>query len=151
MSKVDVKRHIGHYWPSTNQVGRKVILLYHSIGNTCWGMPKQNFISQMDWIMDHCQVLTLSDLIKSKPNKEIQIALTFDDGYQTLYEQVAPILVKKNISGTVYINTGWMGETESHRKKSIAALGHYPEELFLTWHEVGVLHKMGWEIGSHWV
>lgn len=79
----------------------------------------------------------------------LQVTITFDDGYASLHDQVAPILAEYGATAMVYLNTGWIGDTT--RKASDAALGHYPNEHFLTWREVEALAKAGWTFGSHGV
>ncbi|EKD71145.1 MAG: polysaccharide deacetylase [uncultured bacterium] len=148
MNSLDIKRRLGYYWPARQQ-NRKIILLYHSVGDTTWAMSEYDFSIQMDWLADHCKILSLTDLIHSEPSEDLQVAITFDDGYRTLHHYVAPILVKKNMSGMVYLNTGWISDTDNQRKLSVPELGHYPDESFLTWQEVKELHQMSWEIGSH--
>lgn len=104
----------------------------------------------MEWLARHCAILPLTELLtNSLSNQQIQVALTFDDGYACLYDTVLPILNAVKAVGTVYLNTGWI-DRES-RKASSAELGHYPGEYFLTWSEVSALDKAGWEIGSHGV
>ena len=150
MSNLVLKRYLGKMWPA-QQVGRKIALLYHSVGNSSWALDKKMFYDQIDWLCDHYQVLPMTEIIHSKPNKEIQIALTFDDGYATLYDQVAPKLSDKKISAVIYLNTGWIASCQKERKQSRVELGHYPNESFLTWEEVKKLYDAGWEIGSHGV
>lgn len=151
MPHLHLKRKISWVWPAQYK-SRKIILLYHSVGSTPWGMHPEMFSEQINWLTDNCEVLSLTDLIQAKPNKEvIQVAITFDDGYTTLYNQVAAKLKQKNISATVYLNTGWISEDENVHKSSEAKLGHYPDEFFLSWKEVKELYKAGWEIGSHGV
>lgn len=148
MKHMDWKRRIGTVWPAHFE-NRKVILLYHSVGDTSWSMPSSNFCDQMSWLKDHCVIRTLTDLIKNEPADEIQVAITFDDGYSSLYNRVAPILSEYKIIPMVYINTEWISENEVNRRQSAAKLGHYPDETFLIWTEVAELHNQGWEIGSH--
>lgn len=150
MPHLKLKRYLGKVWPAKN-AARKIILLYHSIGNHAWALTPKKFYDQINWLCDHHHVLPLTEILKSKPSKEIQIALTFDDGYSTLFDQVAPKLLERKINATVYMNTGWITNHQDERKKSDASLGHYPDEFFLTWHEVKQLYNAGWEIGSHGV
>ena len=148
MGRLSVKRQLGRIWPA-NTKNRKIILLYHSVGESSWAMNEDIFLEQINWLHENHQILPLTQLIESKPSDKIQISLTFDDGYKTLYDHVFPILLQKKINATVYINTGWISEDAKDRKKSCPELGHYPEEYFLTWHEVKHLSKNYWEIGSH--
>ncbi len=152
MTRLELKRRIAKIWPR-DYFSKKIILLYHSVGNSLLGMPKDKFRDQINWLTDHCVVVPLTELLESKPklNDTIQVALTFDDGYQSLHDQVAPILIEKKVQATVYINTGWMGEGSEGRKLSKPELGHYPDEAFLTWQEVKALYDAKWEIGSHGV
>lgn len=151
MSNLRWKQAIAHFWPAKRQSSRKIILLYHSVGATEWGMSEKSFSQQMSWLADHCFVLPLTELIHAKPSREIQVAITFDDGYKTLHDYAAPILADKKIEAMVYINTGWIDEDERQNRLSQAVLGHYPNEYFLNWREVKALHQSGWEIGSHGV
>src|SRR3990167_9687859 len=109
MSHLIFKRRIGYIWPK-KLYNRKIILLYHSVGDNLWAMPKKNFLDQINWISDYCHILNLSELIKSKSDNNIQVSITFDDGYASLYHQVIPFLKEKKINATVYINTGWIGK-----------------------------------------
>lgn len=145
MPRLELKRKLGKIWPATPS-DRKIILLYHSIGDSDWAMAKHFFRDQIHWLYDHCKILPLADLIVAKPSSEIQITITFDDGYQSLYETVHPILTEKKIPATVYLNTGWIGENDSERRSSVAKLGHYPNEYFLTWPEVKTLNEAGWDL-----
>ena len=144
------KRRLGK-WCASYIANRKVILLYHTVGQSAWALPHKQFDDQMRWLADHCEVLTVSELIHAKSTQHIQVALTFDDGYVSLYEAVLENLLAKNMKATVYVNTGWIAEKKEHHRASVASLGHYPEEYFLNWHEVSMLHQAGWEIGSHGV
>lgn len=150
MSNLEWKRKIGKLWPA-KQYGRKIILLYHSVGESLWGMQTKQFSDQINWLTDNYQIISLSDLIKSEPNENIQIALTFDDGYESLHSIALPLLSNKKINATVYLNTGWIGDSNEERKLSDSTLGHYPSESFLIWPEVLDLYNAGWEIGSHGV
>jgi peptidoglycan/xylan/chitin deacetylase (PgdA/CDA1 family) len=150
MPHLNLKRNLSKIWPAKTH-DRKLILLYHSVGHQGWAMSAQQFSEQMNWLADHCSVLSLTNLIQAEPGRDIQVALTFDDGYQSLYEQALPILIEKKLTATVYLNTGWMGQKEDERQVSRANLGHYPDETFLLWSEVEALYQAGWEIGSHGV
>ena len=150
MLRLSLKRKFAKIWPS-QQKDRKIVLLYHSLEESPWALSKNKFIEHMKWIFDHCLVLPLADLIHAKPIADIQVALTFDDGYSSLHRYVLPILEDKKMVATVYINTGWMGETVNDRKLSNAQRGHYPNDSFLVWPEVQDLYNSGWEVGSHGV
>lgn len=148
------KRHIAKFYPvfSKKNVQRKIILIYHAIGDGPWAISTENFKKQIRWLKENTDIISLTELLTNSARKNTtQVALTFDDGYSCLYDVVLPILQAENATATIYINTGWMGESEKARKKSRPDLGHYPDESFLTWDEVKKLDQNSWEIGSHGV
>ncbi|PIS28020.1 MAG: hypothetical protein COT43_07490 [Candidatus Marinimicrobia bacterium CG08_land_8_20_14_0_20_45_22] len=72
------------------------------------------------------------------------IAITFDDGYQNIYEYAFPILEEFSAPATVFIITDYIGKSndwDSH-------LGwiHFRH---LNSAEIVKLYEKGWEIGSH--
>lgn len=146
------KRRISKLYPVRTRAIRKIILLYHSVGDSPQALDSNLFYRQMEWLHKYCLVKTLTDLI-SQPSQQkcIEVAISFDDGYACLFNEVAPILSHFNMSAIVYINTGWISDNESLRKRSDPNLGHYSGESFLVWDELRELVKQGWEIGSHGV
>ena len=149
MHSLPWKRLLANLYLAPSTASRKVILLYHSIGNTPWAMDIQQFTQQMCFLQKHCEVMTLSALLRAKPSDKIQVAITFDDGYACIHDIAAPIMKEYHIPGMVYLNTNWIAENGSDRMLSQATLGHYPEESFLAWPEVESLFQQGWEFGSH--
>lgn len=148
------KRCIGRCYsllisPSCN---RRIILIYHAVGDGPWAISGNAFKKQIQWLKENCEIVSLTKLLTDEAQEnKIQVSLTFDDGYACLYDNVLPILQSENVVATVYINSGWMSESEETRKASNPDLGHYPGENFLTWDEVKALDQAGWEIGSHGV
>jgi len=63
---------------------------------------------------------------------ERTVVLTFDDGYASHFELVAPLLVRYRFTGTFFVTTGLVGKP-----------GH------LTWEQIRKLVFLGMEIGSH--
>lgn len=112
-------------------------------------MAEDKFRRQIAWLSENATLLPLEGLLKKSGDDGLRVAITFDDGYATLYDHVAPILAEHGTAATVFINTGRIGEAA--RKPSVAAQGHYPNEQFLTWREVEALVRARWTIGSHGV
>ena len=63
---------------------------------------------------------------------ERSVVLTFDDGYASHFELVAPLLVRYRFSGTFFISVGLVGRPG-----------------YLTWDQLRKLAFLGMEIGSH--
>lgn len=128
-------------------IDRRVVLIYHAVGSGPASAPEAMFRGQMAWLAEHADVEPLVDLVANSGKGGLRVALTFDDGYRSLYRLVAPVLETYSFPATVYLNSGWIGEDAP--LPSDASLGHYPDEEFLLWKEVSELAEAGWTIGSH--
>lgn len=149
MSRLLWKRGLGRLFGKPEQAARKLILLYHSLGANSPAVLEASFRQQVAWLAENATIISLDSVIQDSNERGLRVALSFDDGYASLHDHVAPILLEYGATATVYLNTGWIGETS--RKVSDVARGHYPKENFLTWSEVEALAKAGWTIGSHGV
>ena len=111
----------------------------------------EHFKRQMAWIAENAEVVSLESLMdrQFKKSGKLKVVLTFDDGYRTVHDVVAPILKQYGLPATVYLNSGHI--SDSGHELSDAEQGHYPDEEFMTWNEVNYLHDQGWIIGSHGV
>jgi peptidoglycan/xylan/chitin deacetylase (PgdA/CDA1 family) len=70
----------------------------------------QQFASHLDFLMDHYRVVPLADLIELTPTVPT-VALTFDDGFQSVYEQAWPLLSKRKLTATCYLVTDVIDNT----------------------------------------
>ena len=68
----------------------------------------------------------------TKALPERAVALTFDDGYASHFELVAPLLVRYRFSGTFFVTTGFI-----------------ERRGYLSWEQLRKLRFLGMEIGSH--
>lgn len=128
---------------------RRLVLLYHSAGDSPWAVPLHAFRQQMEYLAASARMLPLDALATSDAGERIQVAITFDDGYATLHDAVHPLARDLGIRPAVFVNTGWISDGE--RRPARAGLGHYEGEAFMTWREVHRLAEAGWQIGSHGV
>lgn len=149
-ASLPIKRLIGRavgLFPRSRS--RRVVLLYHSVGDTPWGLLAAQFQQQVRWLADHAALRSVEDLLGGDLGEGLQVAITFDDGYGSVRDVAFPILEKVGAKPCVYLNTGWIGARD--RRASDSALGHYPGEQFLSWSDVEQLAAGGWTIGSHGV
>jgi peptidoglycan/xylan/chitin deacetylase (PgdA/CDA1 family) len=103
----------------------------------------------MAWLSQNSQVRSLDDLLNCEGDKQLQVAITFDDGYSSVAELAAPIMARHGITGTVYLTASCMAEDSDSRQPSNPALGHFPGERFMLWSEARDLYKAGWQVASH--
>jgi peptidoglycan/xylan/chitin deacetylase (PgdA/CDA1 family) len=150
MSTLIWKRCIGRVWGGRSPGRpRRVILLYHSVGESPLAVSEIKFRQQMAWLSKQASIVPIHELLNGEAVNGLQVAISFDDGYSSLHERVRPILAEYGSTATVYLNTGCIGAAT--RKASETVNGHYPDEHFLTWGEVEALRQAGWTIGSHGV
>jgi peptidoglycan/xylan/chitin deacetylase (PgdA/CDA1 family) len=94
------------------------------------------------------RTLNLTELVDSLhqalPFPERSFAITFDDGYQSVYEQAFPILERYGFSATVFLTVGANGkQMETERLPSMC------ERSMLSWHEIKEMHRSGIAFGAH--
>jgi peptidoglycan/xylan/chitin deacetylase (PgdA/CDA1 family) len=147
LSPLLLKRLLGTLLRNQGKAARDGILIYHSVGGGPMSTPVSAFEAQMGWLAENAAVVSLDELLDIPNPGNLRIALSFDDGYRSLHDVVAPILAARKFPAIVYLNSGLAGE--DRHLPSRADLGHYPNEHFLTWGEVEELAKLHWSVGGH--
>lgn len=94
--------------------------------------------------------VTFAELARAPSGKTL--AVTFDDGFRSVFEQAEPVLTRLGVPGTLFLPTDyieagaplawgrlarWLG---SEREADLAPV---------SWAEAAALADRGWEIGSH--
>lgn len=126
---------------------RRVILLYHALGDTPPAVAASRFRVQLQWLHDHARLCSFAQLLEGGANAPLEVALSFDDGYASLHDEVAPLLQQYGTNAIVYLNSSLIGDDT--RQSSDVRLGHYPRQQFLLWREAEALASAGWSVGSH--
>ncbi|KAA3606509.1 MAG: polysaccharide deacetylase family protein [Calditrichaeota bacterium] len=126
------------------------ILNYHKVmDNFEWGLTRVN-LKQFE---NHCKYLsengfeslTFEEFSKNKiSNEDKKFAITFDDGYESVYENAFPILKKYGFKATVFVITNFINK-ENLWDVNIGwkKFKHLSEKQILE------LDASGWEIASH--
>ena len=119
------------------------ILLYHHVsdaGKSRYFVSIAKFKAQMQLLADAgYQTVSISQVAKvireggRLPEKPV--VLTFDDGFEDVYQNALPMLKQHHFTGVAYIITGTLGTNLSY--------GYMQSE------ELKGLVAAGWEIGSH--
>lgn len=95
----------------------KIVLAYHGIDmvngtsvNTKFRGVKK-FEEEIRLLKKHTNVISLKDYVDDKLNPEkLNVAITFDDGFQNNFFLAKPILEKHNLPGTFFITPIWEQE-----------------------------------------
>jgi len=83
-------------------------------------------------------------LRRGAPFPDRSFAVTFDDGYQTVYTEAIPVLQRYGLSATVFLTVGEKGPVNpSDRLPSLQG------RTMLTWHEIGEMQQWGITFGAH--
>lgn len=130
------------------------VLLYHRIG-----LPRLSslvagqyvapglLVSQVNHLKRRgWQPVDLREILDERQSKEgyHRFALTFDDGYLSVYDIAYPLLRARGIRGTIYIVTSQIGGINQWDRVA----GDYQEQM-MTAEQIKEVHKHGMEIGSH--
>lgn len=90
---------------------RVYILMYHSIESSKWkyGIAPHAFEQQLQYLKNHFTIVPLEQIVEyargscAVPDKTI--AITFDDGYQGVYDHVLPLSRLHAVPFTVFLTT----------------------------------------------
>ena len=134
-------------------IGAPVVLLYHRIGRpklsslvagqyVCPGLFRSglDYLTSKSW-----RAATLEDIVGNRCDGN-QFAITFDDGYQSVYEHAYPAMVERHMTGTVYVVSGAIGGINEWDSRA----GDTREPMMST-AQVREMSDAGFEIGAHTV
>jgi peptidoglycan/xylan/chitin deacetylase (PgdA/CDA1 family) len=128
------------------------IVTYHAVGdvpNVLWTRTK-DFEEHLATFARHglktISLGQLADLLaRRKPLPKDSFVITFDDGYESVYNDAWPLMKKYGFTATVFLITDFMGK-DNHWPGQPPAV---PKANLLTWQHVAELAKDGWEFGPH--
>lgn len=117
-----------------------VILLYHHVATNTprsTSVTPQEFAEHLAFIKANYVVFPLKDIVEAarhnKPLPDNALAITFDDGYDNIYENAHPLLQEYGFPYTVFINPSVIGVQSNQ----------------LTWDTVKTMHKDGVTFANH--
>jgi peptidoglycan/xylan/chitin deacetylase (PgdA/CDA1 family) len=82
--------------------------------------------------------------VTGRPGEGGSVAITFDDGYESVWSEALPEMARRRMVGTVFVVVGAVGKNNTWDVRlSPKPFRH------LAWPQILELHKAGFEIGSH--
>ncbi|MAE96182.1 MAG: chitin deacetylase [Deltaproteobacteria bacterium] len=90
------------------------------------------------------EIVPLAELL-GEPETPDRVALTFDDGFHSVFEEALPVLRAADAPATLFLTTGFVGKDNGWPGQPAWA----PRFPMLTWQEVEALHEAGWTIEAH--
>jgi len=87
------------------------ILLYHStfthipdnLKEGLHNVTPENIYKQIEWLKKYFDIVELDELF-TQSNKIGKVAITFDDAYQSVFEEALPLLDSLGVPSTIFIN-----------------------------------------------
>jgi peptidoglycan/xylan/chitin deacetylase (PgdA/CDA1 family) len=96
------------------------------------------------------KTLSISDaaeyLRRDTPFPERSFAITFDDGYQSVYGEAFPILQRYGFSATIFLTVGQNGPLIAAKR-----LPAFSKGTMLSWNEIKEMQGSGIRVGAHTV
>jgi len=124
------------------------ILVFHDVQNAEW------FRESLICLTQKYNIISPEDFINNRfDSKQINVLITFDDGYTSWIEVCAPILREQNIYALFFINSGLVDAYDDVEKQKL----YVKEQLMLSsrktlsWEGVRALMRAGHTIGGHTV
>jgi peptidoglycan/xylan/chitin deacetylase (PgdA/CDA1 family) len=122
------------------------ILLYHSIdlNNAHYNVNPEQFEMQMEYLRKNYDVVSLDTILnfikKGKNLPEKPVAITFDDGYYSVYQNAYPVLKRYRFPAAVFIATGYVQKQMPLNRIQLRMLG---------WNEIREMSNNDVTIGAH--
>jgi len=142
------------FWISRfKKVSRNKIpaLVYHKIGNRFeWGITRQRieqFERQMEFLKQQgYRSIRMEEAFREKSSKgSKEVLITFDDGYESVYNSVFPILQRHGFTACVFLITGYVGKYNEWDVNWGRKFKH------LSWDQIKEMKEYGFSFGSHTV
>lgn len=127
------------------------VLLFHALDDRRAGISFSPRVFQRGMARLHesgYQTLSLLEaadcLRRGAPFPHRSLVITFDDGYQTVYDEAFPVLQRYGMPATVFLTVGERGPLNS--------TGRLPSLMgraMLSWGEIQEMHRWGIDFGAH--
>jgi hypothetical protein len=135
----------------TKMAASLLILTFHTLDDQSSNVSFSPRVFQRGMASLHekgYQTIRLSEAInclrQGIPFPERSLVITFDDGYQTVYDEAYPILQRYNMSATVFLTVGKRGTT-----MVAGLLPSLKGRSMLSWNSIREMHQWGITFGAH--
>lgn len=135
----DVSKHLARFVTANRlfKSNTPVFLpFYHVVSNNnlphIRNYPYRNekeFETELNYILNFFKPISLEELIFNKNAGSPVFHLTFDDGLRECAEVIAPVLLRKGIPATFFINTGFIDNKELFHKYKASLILNYLDEF----------------------
>ena len=127
------------------------VLTFHAIEErpSVISVSPQVFLRGIARLHEHgyrtLSLLKAADIIRCRKSfPQHTFAITFDDGYQTVYTNAFPVLQRYGMSATVFLTVGMNKDTNLPER-----LPSLENRTMLSWNEIREMHRYGIDFGAH--
>jgi len=116
------------------------VLCYHSVGTEEWGVndvPVALFKRQLELALSLGYRFVPAEAVAAGHGEQRDLAVTFDDGLMSVFQNAAPILADLGIPWSLFVVCDWAGRDCQQPR------------LFMGWDEISQVASAGVSIGSH--
>lgn len=122
-----------------------IVLYFHHVGNArdhYTSISFNEFVEAINLIQDVARIVPspMADSA-SHSGEEVQVMLSFDDGYKETIDRVVPFLLERRLGATFFVSTSSVGSNSHH--VDLGALAH------ASWEDLRALAGAGMSVGSH--
>jgi peptidoglycan/xylan/chitin deacetylase (PgdA/CDA1 family) len=109
------------------------------------------FRQRVAYVARHHDVVDLETALgaieRRQPLRRPLAAITFDDGYRSVFDHARPILAERGFSACCFVATGLIGTGERFAHDAASPVRAMLEVM--DWSELAALRSLGWNIGAH--
>jgi peptidoglycan/xylan/chitin deacetylase (PgdA/CDA1 family) len=151
-----VVRPIRDMWRTLRGTHPVRVFTFHRVTDICrdgMTIAPTVFRAQLVYVRRHHEVVPVERAIEilraGLPLRRPVAALTFDDGYLSVFEAARPAMRDCGLPGCCYVSTGLVGTSRRFEHDD----NHPLKEQFgvMSWEQVAILKREGWSIGGHTV
>lgn len=134
----------------------RIILAYHDVSDANsphyskhYSTEIKRFREQIEFLQSNFEMVSLDEIVtKPKSNKRM-VAITFDDGFLSVKEEISEFLFQKGIPFAVFVNSTAIKENFLPYDLYPEIAVRHGEQVFLNADDVKYLYNKGVTIGSH--
>lgn len=131
-----------------------VLPFYHTVSNEYLPhlahlypiISVEKFNRDIDFFLKNYKPITPCELVKLAENKKTSetnyFYLSFDDGLREFYDIVAPILIKKGVHATCFVNTGFLDNKNMFYRMKVSLIIERIKQKHLTNSELKIIQDL---------
>lgn len=134
---------------------RDVVLLYHSVGGVPgidyrWDVPVSVFRDQIHRFSARYELVDLETIATTRDPSQKRVAITFDDGFRSVYEHALPVLAAYDAPATLFVNPAFVDDEHFDELRARHDLPSTAHDVSLTsdqLHEIAAEDRL--TLGNH--